>query len=144
MTYRQVVESFLTIVVDAYKSGTGPIYDAAVSLDAAAAKKFHSLAFSQFPSMSAVDRVVRIPIVQEAVWKHFRFEQHVEYPGLSNDLLYGTLSAGVHIKVLKHILVSDEADDSFKGFLRAVGNYLGQMIVEYSEMDASTYEKEQE
>ena len=94
--------------------------------------------------MSAIDRAVRLPGMRAAVWEHFRFEQHVEYPVLSSDLLYGTLSAGVHIQLFKHVFVSDMADESYKEFLRAVGNYFCQKVVEYSEMDASTYEDEQE
>ena len=143
-SYRQVVESFLRNVVDAYKSGTGPIFDAVGRLDATARKKFCTAAAAQFPSMSAIDRAVRNSTMQAAVWEHFRFEQDVEYPELSNDLLYGTLSAGVHIKVFKHIFVSNMADDSYKEFLRALGNYFRHTVVEYSEIDASTYEDEQE
>ena len=141
---RQVVESFLTNVVNAYKSGTGPIFDAVDRLDKDEKKKFNTAATSMFPGMSAIDRAVRIPAMQAAVWEHFRFEQHVEYPVLSNDLLYGTLSAGVHIKLFKQVFVSDMADESYKEFLRAVGNYFCRKVVEYSEMDASTYEDEQE
>jgi hypothetical protein len=113
-------------------------------LDAADAKRFRSAAFAQFPSMSAIDRAVRISVMQAAVWKHFRFDQRVEYPMLSSDLLYGTLSAGVHTKVFKHILVSDMADGSYKEFFRALGDFFGQTVVEYSEIDASTNEDEQE
>ena len=143
-SYRQVFESFLKAVVEAYKSGTGPIFDAVGLLDAAAAKKFRTAAAARFPSMSAIDMTVRISAMQLAVWAQFRFEQHLEYPVLSSDLLYGTLSAGVHTKVFKHLLVSDMADDSYKKFLRALGDYFRQTVVEYSEMDASTYEDEQE
>jgi hypothetical protein len=113
-------------------------------LDAAAGKKFRTATLAQFPSMSAIDMTVRDPAMQTAVWKHFGFEPHLEYPVLSSDLLYGTLSAGVHIKVFKHMFVSDMADGSYKEFLRALGNYFRQTVVEYSEMDASTYEDEQE
>ena len=144
LSYRQVVESFLRNVVDAYKSGTGPIFDAAGRLDIDAGKSFRKAANLQFPTMSAIDRAVRIPVMQAAVWEHFRFDQQVEYPVLSSDLLYGTLSAGVHIKVFKHIFVSDMADESYKEFLQALGNYFSQTVVEYSEMDASTCEDEQE
>jgi hypothetical protein len=138
------VESFLRNVVDAYRSGTGPIYDVVGRLDAAARKNFRAAADSQFPSMSAIDRAVRNSVMQVAVWEHFRFEPHLEYPTLSSDLLYGTLSAGVHTKVFKHIPVSDMADGSYKEFLCALGNYFRQTVVEYSERDASTYEDEQE
>ena len=93
--------------------------------------------------MSAIDRAVRNSDVQAAVWRHFGFEQSVEYPMLSNDLLYGTLSAGVHTKVFKHILVSDEADYSYKKFIRELAKYFRRTFVEYSEVDASTYEDQQ-
>ncbi len=144
LSYRQVVESFLRNVVEAYKSGTGPIFVAIGRLDAAAGKNFRAAAAAQFPSMSAIDRAVRNSVMQVAVWEHFRFKQHVEYPVLSSDLLYGTVSAGVHTKVFKHIHVSDMADDYYKEFLRALGDYFRQTVVEYSEVDASTYEDEQD
>ena len=94
--------------------------------------------------MSAIDKTVRIPVMRAAVWEHFRFEQHVEYPVLSGDLLYGTLSNAVHNKVFKQIPVSDMADDSYKKFLGVLGKIYLQTVDEYSEMDASTYEDEQE
>jgi hypothetical protein len=129
--------------VDAYKSGKGPIFDAVNCLGAAEKKNFRNAANSQFPSMSAIDRAVRNSDVQAAVWMHFSFVPSVEYPVLSNDLLYGTLSAGVHTKVFKHILVSDEADDSYKKFIRELASYFRRTVVEYSEVDASTYEDNQ-
>ena len=142
--FRQVFESFLKDVVEAYKSGTGPIFDAVGHLDAADTKIFCNAATARFPSMSAIDKTVRIPAMQVAVWKHFRFEQHVEYPALRGDLLYGTLSNAVHNKVYKEISVSDMADDSYKRFLGLLGKIYLQTVVEYSEMDASTYEDEHE
>ena len=94
--------------------------------------------------MTAIDKAVRIPVMRAAVWEHFGFEQHVEYPVLSGDLLYGTLSNAVHNKVFKQIPVSDMADDSYKKFLGVLGKKYLQTVVEYSEMEASTYEDEQE
>ena len=94
--------------------------------------------------MTAIDKAVRIPAMRAAVWEHFGFEQHVVYPVLSGDLLYGTLSNAVHNKVFKQIPVSDVADDSYKIFLGVLGKKYLQTVVEYSEMEASTYEDEQE
>ncbi len=113
-------------------------------LDAAEGKTFRTAAAARYPSMSAIDRAVRIPVMQAAVWEHFRFEQHVKYPELSGDLLYGTLFNAVHNKVFKQIPVSDMADDSYKRFLGVLGKRYLQTVDEYSEMDASTYEDEQE
>jgi hypothetical protein len=94
--------------------------------------------------MSAIDKTVRIPAIQAAVWEHFGFEQHVKYPVLSGDLLHGTLSNAVHNKVFKKIPVSDMADDNYKNFLGVVAKMYLQTVDEYSELDASTYEDEQE
>ncbi len=69
---------------------------------------------------------------------------HVKYPVLSGDLLHGTLSNAVHNKVFKQIPVSDMANGSYKKFLDVLGKRYLQTVDEYSEMDASTYEDEQE
>ncbi len=130
--------------MEAYKSGSGPIFDAVGLLDTPAGKKFRTAAAAQFPSMSAIDATIRISFMRVAVWKQFGFVEHVEYPVLSSDLLYGTLSVGAHTKVSKHIYVSDMADGSYKDFFDSLGKYFCKSMVEYSEMDASTYEDEQE
>ena len=143
-SYRQVFELFLKDIVAAYNSGAGPIFDAVGRLDAAEGKAFRVAAAARFPSMSAIDRAVRNPIMQKAVWEYFGFEHNMVYPVLSGDLMYGTLSNAVHNVVFKKIPVSDMADDSYKRFLAVLGNIYHQTVDEYSEMDASTYEDEQE
>ena len=59
---------------------------------------------------------------------------------LSKDFLYGTLSTGVHDMVFNHILVSDMADKAYKEFFQQLSKLFSQPIVEYSEVDASTYD----
>jgi hypothetical protein len=81
--------------------------------------------------------------MKAAVWEHFHFEQDVEYPMLSRELLYGTLSNAVHNKVFSHMPVSNMADDSYKKFFRVLGKMYAYTIVEYDEMDAFTFEQEQ-
>jgi hypothetical protein len=141
---RQVFECFLKDIVVAYKNGTNQIFVSVDCLDAADRKAFHTAATSRYPSMSAIERAVRNPNFQTAVWKHFGFEEHMKYPVLSDDLLYGTLSNAVHNKVFKQILVSDIVDDDYKRFFAVLGERYGQKVLEYSEMDASTYEDRKE
>ena len=150
LTYRQVFENFLRDVLDAYMSKTGPIYETVAGskspedLDRTVRTTFSVAAKSEFPSMSAIDKAIRnSKYVQAAVWKQFGFEENLEYPYLSYDLLYGTLSAAVHIKVIDDLLVSDLADDRYKKFLQALGKRFSKRVVEYSEMDASTFEDEE-
>ena len=142
-SYRQVFESFLKDVVEAYKSGTGPIFEAVDSLQTSEQKRFRNAAAARYPSMSSIDETVRIPAMQIAVWEHFHFDQDMVYPVLTGDLLYGTLSNAVHNKVFKQIPVSDMATDSYKKFIVELGKMYEQTVVEYSELDASTYEDEQ-
>lgn len=131
-------------IVEAFKIGTGPIFDAVNRLEGPDRKMFSTAATARYPSMSAIDRVARIPSMRAAVWEHFNIEQHVEYPVLSGDLLYGTLSNAVHNQVFRQIPVSDLADDNYKRFLCVLGKIYNKKVLEYSEMDASTYEDEQE
>ena len=121
-SYRQVFERFLKDVVEAYKSGTGPIFDAVDRLNTEDQERFRNAAAARFPSMSIIDEIVRIPVMQSAVWEHFHFEQDMVYPVLSGDVLYGTLSNAVHHKVFQKIPVSDMAPDSYKRFLAVLGN----------------------
>ena len=121
-SYRQVFESFLKDIVEAYKSGTGPIFDAVDRLKTEEQKRFRNAAAARYPSMSSIDETVRIPAMQIAVWKHFHFDQDMVYPVLTGDLLYGTLSNAVHHKVFQKIPVSDMAPDSYKRFLAVLGN----------------------
>ena len=113
------------------------------SLNEADAKIFRTAAAARFPSMLAIGKTVRIPVMQAAVWKHFGFEEHMEYPVLPYDMLYGTLSYTVHNKVFKQIFVSDMDYDCYKIFLVALGKIYLQEVVEYSEMDACFYEDKQ-
>jgi len=71
-------------------------------------------------------------------------EEHVKYPLLSGELIYGTLSDAIHQKVFEQIPVSDAVGDDYKKFFAVLGERYGRTVVEYSEMDASTYEDEQE
>ena len=80
----------------AFNRKTGSIFDTVGRLEAADGKTFKTAATARFPSMTAIDKAVRIPAMRAAVWEHFGFEQHVVYPVLSGDLLYGTLSNVVH------------------------------------------------
>ena len=142
-SYRHVFEKFLTDIVEAFKSGSGPIYDAVGKLNATDAKAFRAAAAAPYPSMSAIDRAVRIPVMKAAVWKEFGFDQDVEYPVLPSDLVYGTLSNAIHNMVFKRIPVSDRADDIYKRFVCLLAERYFRTAVEYSEMDVSSNEEEQ-
>ena len=139
-SYRQVYESFLKDVVKAYKSGTGPIFDAVDRLNTEEQEAFRNAAAARYPDMSIIEETVRIPAMLTAVCEHFHFEQDMVYPVISSDL-YDSLANAIND--FKQIPVSDMATDIYKRFLCVLGKRYSQTVVEYSEMDASTYADEQ-
>jgi hypothetical protein len=138
-----VFENFLNDIVIAYKKGSGPIFDAVGQLDETEKKTFINAAKARFPIKTAIDKTVRIPVIEAAVWKYFDFEKDVVYPVLPNDVMYGVLSEAIHNQVFSHVPVSDKADKNYKNFFGLLGKHYLKEVVVYSEMDATPCEDKQ-
>lgn len=60
--------------------------------------------------MTSVVKALSDSTFQRAVWETFEIPMNISLPSLTNELLYGDLSASVHSPSLRHVYLSEETD----------------------------------
>ena len=139
---RFYLECLFRRVIQAVKRKQGAIYDAVQSNEAVEiVQKFQSKAVrAKYPKMSAVDRLLAMPAVKDAVWEvsciahrcvpplsdcsrlqELKIPSNVKYPSRFPDVLtYGVLSDEVYILAGNTVYVVSDMEPEFKNFYAAV------------------------
>jgi hypothetical protein len=139
---RFYLECLFRRVIQAVKRKQGAIYDAVQSNEAVEiVQKFQSKAVrAKYPKMSAVDRLLAMPAVKDAVWEvsciahrcvpplsdcsrlqELKIPSDVKYPSRFPDVLtYGVLSDEVYTLAGNTVYVVSDMEPEFKNFYAAV------------------------
>lgn len=122
------MERFFNEVVEALKSNAklmAVLKETATEKDCFEIKKTH-------PRMTVLNRVLTHETLRHAVWAEFGLERDVPLPKLDEeDLLYGSLSNGVHDPGLRNVYVPKTSPTQFKSFVAAICRRLNKDVVEY-------------
>ena len=130
-------ENFLRRILNSLKTKRGRIFKALeISPDS---KAFKNEADKQFPSMTALDNLLRRNAgVVAAVWKENKLPDVLYPKKLPPEVtMYGVLSNAVHNPAGNAIFFSDETDEEMKKFIIGYATLLSMQAEEYSEAQAA-------
>jgi hypothetical protein len=101
-------------------------------------KEIHEQKCSKpFPTMSVVERIIRIPAIEAVVWTYFGMPSSCPFPALQRALLYGTISdVTQHNPRMKDLGLSKLLDPRLKCFFEELARLQSLNVREYDEIEA--------